>query len=126
MIENEIRLKFEFLPPSVNEAYSWYYKRHKSPVYLEFLRNLDDYFLLHDKKYNIKGDQWLAVEYVFSFPIYYKNGKIKKIDLANFEKTLTDGLTHFIPGFKDENIKILKMEKINWDPATYILIKEII
>ena len=113
MVEKEIRLKFDFIPPSINEVYSWYYKRHKSTSYREFLSKLDVFFLQHNKKYKITEDQWLEVDYTFYFPLYFKNGKIRKKDLGNFEKVLTDGLCKFINGFKDENIKNIYLHKNN-------------
>ena len=129
MREKEIKIILNYLPPSVNEAYSGYRVRHKSKAYLDFLRNLEAWFLQAEKNYKISGDSWLAVDYTFYFPLYFKNWKIRKRDLWNFEKVLTDWLSHFIPWFDDEKIKVINLRKNDcekWEEKTIIRIYEIL
>lgn len=64
-------------------------------------------------KFEISGNKWLSVKYVFYFPLFFKNGNIRKKDCANLEKTLSDCLSHHIPGFLDEKIKEIAMIKEN-------------
>ena len=126
MQEKEIKITLDFLPPSVNEVYSWYRKRHKSQVYKDFMRDLEIFFMNHDKKYTIKDNEWLSIDYKFYFPLYFKNWNIRKKDVWNLEKTLTDWLSHFIEWFLDEKIKDIKLTKIDSDELkTEIIIKEV-
>lgn len=110
MTEKSIILSFPFLPCSMNEAYAGFPRRHKSNKYKEFEKKME----IHMRKYpkfEIDGDRWLSVKYVFYFPLFFKNGNIRKRDLCNLEKTLSDCLAHHIPGFLDEKIKEIAMIK---------------
>ena len=79
------------------------------------------FFLQLDKTYSISWDSWLYVDYFFKFPLYFKNWKIRKKDLANYEKVLTDWLSHFIEWFNDEKIRIMKLEKYDSDKEGVVI-----
>lgn len=113
------------LPPSINECFAGYPKRHKSNKYKERL-NLASYSLVTQEKYTITGDEWLSADFVFHLPLYYKNWNKKKQDIDNFFKSILDFLTDNIKWFKDENIKELTAKKIDSDKnIVKILIKEL-
>lgn len=112
---NKVKLILPFIPCSVNEAFSWYPKRHKSNVYKEFEYKMEKYFLELWKKYEITDNNWLQFNYTLYMPLYYKNWNKKKQDIANYEKCLVDCLSHHIKGFKDENIKIMLSRKVDSD-----------
>ena len=46
-------------------------------------------------------------------PLYTKKGKIKKNDLCNREKALSDWIGGHVTGFEDSKILEICMEKIN-------------
>lgn len=121
MLEKWIYITIDFMPPSVNEAYWWYRVRHKTDKYKDFLKRLELFFLQLDKTYSISWDSWLYVDYFFKFPLYFKNWKIRKKDLANYEKVLTDWLSHFIEWFNDEKIRIMKLEKYDSDKEGVVI-----
>ena len=110
---NAINLVLPFMPITVNKAYAGFIKRHKSNEYKDFEYKIEKYFLELWTKYEIIWNNWLSVKYDFHFPIYNKNWSIKKKDLWNYEKCLTDILSHHIPWFLDEKIKHISMSK--WD-----------
>lgn len=125
MNEKYIRLRFPFLPCSVNKSYAGYKIRHKSNDYKAFEQKMKIYMSC-DTRYEIEGDKWLSVKYIFTFPLYFKNGNIRKRDVANFEKTLSDSLSHNISWFFDEKIKELVMIKEDWEKESMeIIIYEI-
>lgn len=108
-------MNLEFsLPPSVNECFAWYPKRHKSDKYKQWLE-LARYELMKQTSYKIKWDEWLEFNATFFIPLFYKNWKKKKQDLDNFLKPLLDFLGDNIEWFKDENIKVIKAEKKDSD-----------
>ncbi len=101
------------MPPSVNQAYTtnqhnrgW----HKSVKYKEWT-DVCDVHMLTQKRYTIKGDEWLSVRYELQIPLYYKNGKKRKVDTANYEKCLSDYLCKALEGFEDHRIKTIYMTK---------------
>lgn len=121
----EIKIKLPFLPISVNTAYAGYKIRHKSDAYIIFLRQLDDFFLTYDWERILDFDWFLEVEYKLFCNIYTKEWKIKKMDVANYEKVLSDWLANYIHWFQDEKIKKITMEKIQSDEHyTEITIKK--
>ena len=95
MQEKSIILSFPFLPCSTNKAYAGYPRRHKSDEYKSFEQWMTVY-MRKFPKYEIEGNKWLSVKYVFYFPLFFKNGSIRKRDVSNFEKTLSDSLSHHI------------------------------
>lgn len=126
MKQKQIKIILPFLPVSLNTAYSWYRVRHKSDKYKEFERKMADFFNNYNETYRIIWNKFLKVTYILKIPLFTKNKKIRKIDVANYEKVLSDTLAHHIEGFEDEKIKILNMEKINSDEnITEIIIEEI-
>jgi len=124
MKENSINLILS-LPPSVNICYSGMQRRHKSEKYKQWVKECE-IELLSQTRYNIKWDKWLLVSYQYHMPLHYKNWKKKVIDVANYEKVLTDTLCKNIPGFEDHKIKKMFLEKIESEERfVKIKIKEI-
>ena len=122
--EKAIILSLPFLPPSVNEAYAGYPRRHKTDKYKAFEKDMLLFFR-KIPKYEIEWEKFLEVRYEFHFELYFKNGNIRKRDVWNFEKILSDTLAHHVKGFKDE--KIAKMILTKFDDTketTNIFIKE--
>lgn len=116
------------LPPSVNKCYATDFRskrRFKTKAYTawenEALKALEEGKTI----YRITGDEWLKVTYTFYTPLFYKNGNKQKVDVANFEKALSDFLSHTIEGFKDENILIMFLEKKAGFDTVAITIEEI-
>lgn len=102
------------IPPSVNECYAGFPKRHKSDKYKQWLK-LASIELAQQTKYTIKWNEWLEFNAIFFTPLYYKNWKKKKQDLDNWNKPLLDFLASNIEWFKDENVKVMKTEKKDSD-----------
>jgi len=126
MKEDKIKITLPFLPVSVNTAYSGYKVRHKSEKYKDFENKMKNFFLNYHKKYKIIWEKFLKVTYILKIPLFTKNHKIRKIDVANYEKVLSDTLAHYIEGFFDEKIKVLNMQKVDSDEnITEIIIEEI-
>ncbi len=124
MKEDQIELSVT-IPPSLNKLFAWYPKRHKSDDYKDW-ETIVELELLDQIQYNIQWNEWLEVSYSYFMPIYYKNGKKKKIDVFNFEKALTDKLCKHIPGLKDEHIQWWHVWKFDSDRnKVKIIIKEI-
>lgn len=101
------------MPPSVNKAYAGFPKRHKSNDYKKWEVEARK-ALKTQTKYSIEGDKWLNAMYVLHTDLYYKNGKKKVIDVANYEKLTSDFLSHEIPWFADHkimSITLLKKQK---------------
>ena len=122
--EEYIKLELP-LPISVNKAYAWYRVRYKSNEYKQWIRQAE-LEMLKQTRYTITWDNWLYVHYEFLMPCYYKNGKKKVVDVANFEKVLSDFLTKNIEWFKDEHIKRILLSKTDSNEnKVIILIKEI-
>ena len=90
-----IHLKFS-RPPSLNEAYSGYPRRHKSDKYKEWEITAEKE-LKTQEKYEIEGDNWLSAMYILWIDLHYKNGEKRKIDVCNYEKIVTDFLCKKIP-----------------------------
>ena len=114
MNEKSITIILPFLPCSVNKSYAWYKVRYKSNDYKLFEKEMIK-AMSKIPKYEITWNKWLSVTYHFSFPLYYKNWNIRKRDVANFEKTLSDSLSHHIKWFKDEKIKEMRLLKHDSD-----------
>ena len=101
------------IPISVNKAYAGNGRiRYKSREYKEYEEKVKE-IMQNAKTLEIDPLKWVVAEYRFFFPLYFKNGKIRKRDVANLEKVLSDTLTHHIKGFRDENIIKLTLTKIN-------------
>ena len=105
------------MPPSVNALYgNNRFGRHKT-VKAKSWTSKALIALRSQKEFTISGDNWLVVDYTFYFPLYLKskskNTNKRKKDVFNYEKALSDFLADKIAGFKDENIKIGRVEKID-------------
>lgn len=118
---DSIYLELPFMSISVNEAYSWKERRYKSDKYKEFELNIRKFFLERWETIRITWDEWLWVEYQFFFPLFNKNWTIKKKDVLNFEKVLTDSLSHYIEWFEDSKIKKSIIEKIDSETERIII-----
>lgn len=112
---DSINIAIPFMSTSVNSSYSWKQRRFKSHEYQEFENKIEKFFLLrrNEEKIRITWNEWLWVEYKFYFKIFNKNWSIKKKDLMNYEKTLTDSLSKYIEWFEDSKIKKAILEKID-------------
>jgi Holliday junction resolvase RusA-like endonuclease len=98
------------MPISVNQAYAWFKVRHKSNAYKKWeieARNA----LRTQQKYTIDGDEWLSAMYIFYTDLHYKNGKKKVLDVANYEKVLSDLLCHEIPWLEDHKFLSMTLVK---------------
>ena len=100
------------LPPSVNAAYCNVagVGRVKTKKYKEWEKEAYE-ACLTQPKYELEGNEWLEADYTYYMPIWCKNGNIKRIDTSNREKCTSDFIEKIIPGFKDEKIKRIIMEK---------------
>ena len=72
MKEESIKLTLP-IPISVNCAYTGIKRRRKSDEYKNWLVKAKNKLDFSEKKYTIKGDNWLDVTYVYHMPIYNKN-----------------------------------------------------
>lgn len=114
------------IPPSLNWLYTWIKRRRKSDEYKDWISSVDVLFSKMDTKYTIHWNNWLEVEYEYFFSIYNKDWSIKKKDVFNYEKALSDVLTKHIKGFEDEKIKRWFVEKHDSEENTVnITIREI-
>lgn len=125
MVEQKISLKLS-MPISVNKSYDNAKKwRTKSDAYKnwEYKATIE---MLWQTVYTITWNNWLEVSYKFMFPIYNKDLTIKKKDVFNYEKVLSDFLEHNITWFSDKKILKWYVEKVNSDlDIVEITIKEI-
>jgi len=115
-------MKFElpFLPISVNQCFYTDFKsrtRHISADYRRFKKDCAPF--MAGKR--ISGE--IAIEYNFFYPFYFKNGNRRKIDMLNFEKSLTDTLVYF--GVIDDDSLIRKMTLENYDSENKETVVEI-
>lgn len=105
--------------PSVNKCYTNKHHRKggtsraKSSEYRAWQKNVGNF--LKKQGYNITGDEWLKVRYVYKMPIYNKDATKKKVDAANYEKALSDTLQMYIPWFEDHKILKMLQEKVHSD-----------
>lgn len=97
------------IPPSVNCLYAGMQRRFKSGKYKNWIAEAETYPLPGE----INPSMWLEVTYTYYTPLYYKNGNVKMIDVANYEKALSDFLGHHLPGFDDKMILKIHLEKID-------------
>ena len=104
-------------PPSLNEAYAGYPKRHKSDKYKEW-EKLADISMKTQPKFEIEGNKWLSAMYILWIDLYFKNGEKRKIDVANFEKIATDYLTKKIPWFLDHHVQTIVLLKKQKEEGT--------
>lgn len=123
------------LPPSMNKAYAWYPKRHKSDEYKKWEIQAREE-LKTQNKYTITGDNWLNAMYVLHIDLHFKNGKKRVIDCGNYEKIISDFLSWWskpenavIKWFQDHKIQaltILKKQKEDWEDRIECVIDEIL
>ena len=103
------------MPPSVNTCYYTDFKtksRHKTKQYREWTHDCDRE-VLTQKRYVCSGDEQISVIYTFYTSWFTKAGKIKKRDVANLEKPLTDYLHNIIHGFDDCQIFEMRLQKVH-------------
>ena len=110
--EKAIILSLPFLPPSVNEAYAGYPRRHKTEKYKAFEKDMLLFFRKLPK-YEIEWEKFLEVRYEFHFELFYKNWNIRDRDVDNFVKILSDTIAHNIKWFKDKKIAKMVTTKID-------------
>jgi len=81
------------LPISVNKAFAGNGKiRYKSGDYKAWILAAAA-CMRNYPNYQITGDKWLSVTYVFYMPTVCKNGNKRVVDVANREKALSDFLS---------------------------------
>jgi len=126
MIENEINIILP-LPPSVNALYKNSNKgRIKTEAYKDFERSIWLQFIQMDKRYTIKWNNWLEVQYDVCLPCYTSKWKIKKVDLENYVKAVSDVLWKNIEWFDDSRIMRMILNKYDSKSKRVIVkIKEI-
>lgn len=93
-----VKIEFPFLPPSVNTAYYTDFKtrtRHKTAPYRRFEKELAGYM----PREKIEG--CVDVEYNFYFP------DMRRRDVANYEKCMSDCLVKF--GIIEDDSKISRL-----------------
>ena len=124
---DKIKITIPFMSISVNEAFAWYPKRHKSNSYKEFENKMFKFFAELWERFEITWENFLEVKYIFYFKIYNKDWSIKQKDTFNYEKVLSDCLSKHIKGFEDKKIKYWIVWKIDSDTEKMeVEIKEII
>ena len=108
-----IQLRMPF-PISVNQAYAGFKRRFKSKAYKDYEKTSKAYYEENYDHFDpIDGE--LLVVYKFYSNWRNKNGTVKRKDVCNFEKTLSDELSNLIPWLEDENFWDVRMEKIQSD-----------
>jgi hypothetical protein len=60
------------IPPSVNECFAGYPKRHKSDKYKHWIA-LAELEMRKQTKYKLIGNEWLKIDLNYFLPLYYKN-----------------------------------------------------
>lgn len=112
---DSIKFTIPFMSNSVNSAYDWSWRRFKSKYYKEFEEKMDNFFKELYKEnwysYEILWNEFLKVSYVFHFSLFCSTWRIRKKDVTNYEKTLTDTLSHYIKWFDDEKIIEINLKK---------------
>lgn len=120
----DLTIKIPMLPVSLNKAYATNFRtkrRFKTKDYMNFESVCG---LIAPKRHNIKPGSMLSVNINLYGNWFTKSGSIRKVDAANFEKTLIDSIfTHL--KLNDENIFELTIMKIQGDEETHLYIKEI-
>lgn len=96
-------VKFEVkgLPPSANHALvqGRNGRRYPSKEYNEWKELLSK---LKPKK--ILSSEWYEVEREYYFPLYYKNGSIRRRDVGNFDKYADDEFCKYVKTYEGEDI----------------------
>jgi len=101
------------LPPSVNGLYAGMARRFKSKKYKEWLEQAVDSCGTTLSKYEVNPDVWFKTEYTYYMPLWYKNGNVKKRDVGNYEKAVSDFLGDNIEGFDDMMIADMRLKKLD-------------
>jgi len=99
-------------PISVNVAYAGMRVRYKSKAYKNW-ENLAYIDIKNLEKMKVTEGKKLLVTYTLYTECYYKNWNHKRIDVANYEKVVSDFLWHIIENFEDSYIYDMHMIKIN-------------
>lgn len=101
MKKEEVQFIVEGLPPSSNHALLQTRggRRFPSPEYREWKKKVAKL-----RPVKIKDSEWYEVERVYYFPLYYKNGNIRKKDHTNLNKYADDEFCKLI-GIDDKQIK---------------------
>lgn len=120
MTNKRYEFTIPFMSVSVNGMFAWMTRRFKSKQYKEFDDKMDE-FMKTLPPMSVDPTKRLKVEYHFWFPILNKNGTIKKKDIGNYEKGISDFFGRkdkkdkskylCIEWFEDQNIIDLRMTK---------------
>lgn len=97
------------LPPSENHALIQGRggRRFPSKEYLAWKKKCSSL-----KNQKIDESEWYEVERVYHFPLYYKNGNIRKKDVSNLNKYCDDELAKVV-GIDDSRIKCGHEDKVD-------------
>ena len=82
-MKNSATFKIDALPVSTNKAVG--HSRRGGYKTQEY-KDWEQLVMLTQKEKTIKCSEWYGVEMVYHFPIYYKNGNIRRVDGPNFDK----------------------------------------
>ena len=110
------------VPPTLNKLFSTITKdrrwrllrkpiRAKSLEYKNWILKAKQEFNNLDTNYKISWDEWLQVELHYFFSLYTLKGKKRIKDVDNYSKATLDFLWDNLEWFKDEYVKVLKVEK---------------
>lgn len=88
------------MPPSVNALFAGFKRRYKSKKYKAWEKEASLILTNEYQGIQMNPDVWLKMRIDLHTPLYYKNGNVKRIDCANYEKATTDMVSEFL-GFND-------------------------
>jgi Holliday junction resolvase RusA-like endonuclease len=91
MAKECVTFKLDLLPVSENKAIRMNKRGgYKTQDYKEW----EEYVLLTLKEQEICNSQWYETEIIFTYPIYYKNGNVRRKDAHNMIKYAIDTILH--------------------------------
>lgn len=107
------------MPPSTNVLFAGRARRFKSKKYKEWEDMAKEVWDEQYSHLSMNPDTWKHTIISLETPLYYKNGGIKRIDCANYEKAVIDFITNRL-GFDDKMFLRNTQEKKRgtWNEAT--------
>jgi hypothetical protein len=100
---NSVRFVLAGLPLSMNDIYEIIYSQRRVRLKAEALR-----WKMEAKRrmpgFTIAPDSFIRVDKVFHYPFYHANGRLRKVDAANWIKLLNDAVAERI-GVDDSRMK---------------------
>jgi Holliday junction resolvase RusA-like endonuclease len=124
--EDEIRFRFDGLPPSVNRLYRTFVlngkvRRAKTKEGKRYEKAIA--FYCHGR--TLRAADWYEIELHLYLPLYFKNGKPRKVDTDSGLKCVKDSLCRAF-GFDDSMVrsdKTLKTNEVNVKPYHEIVLR---